>query len=78
MAVTTNAVATKTVSGRREVSYPDLEALVADAERLAGMPVKTLGNWSYAQILKHLSISMNQSIDGADFRAPMPVRVIEK
>ena len=60
-------VNTKTVTGRRELRYDNYDELLADAERLAGKEVRTLGNWSYGQILRHLARSIDAMIDGAPF-----------
>lgn len=67
-------VATKKVEGRRVVSYGSLQDLLADAEKLASAEVRTLGNWSFGQILKHIAMTLNSSIDGAGFMLPAPVR----
>lgn len=70
------AVDTKTVKGRREVSYESFDALLADAERMASVDVNTIGNWSLGQILRHLAKAINTTIDGVDFRAPWPLRFL--
>lgn len=72
------AVDTKTVKNRRQVSYRSYNDILADAETLAARDVKTLGNWSYAQILEHLAAGMDASIDGVPFSAPLPMRIIGK
>ena len=51
---------TKAVTGRREVHYDTFDDALADAERLAAGDVRTLGNWSYGQILKHLAMAVGQ------------------
>ena len=71
-----SGVNTKQVTGRRTVSYATYDDLLADAERLAGGEVRTLGNWSYGQILKHLAVAINWTIDGAQFTAPWPMRFV--
>ncbi len=70
------SVNTKTVSGRRSVRYDSYDDVVADAERLAAGSVKTVGNWTFAQILEHLAISFNSSIDGIPFKVPLPMRIM--
>ena len=35
-----------------------------------------MGKWSLGQILEHLAISNEKSIDGFGFQAPLPVRMI--
>ena len=71
---TAEMVNTKTVAGRREVRYNNYDEQLADAERLAGMEVRTLGNWSYGQILRHLARSIDAMIDGAPFSFPAPLQ----
>ena len=72
----TSAINTKQVSGRRSVSYASYDDLLADAEQLARGEVRTLGNWNYGQILKHLAVALDWTIDGAQFTAPWPMRFI--
>jgi hypothetical protein len=57
------AVDVRSVTNRRAVHYESLHDLLADAERLAGGPVRTLGNKGFGQILRHLALAMNGSID---------------
>ena len=64
------------VTGRRELRYDTYDDLLADAERMASQEVKTLGNWSYPQVLDHLAKSLNKMIDGPGFMLPMPMRFI--
>lgn len=68
-------VNTRKVVGRREVRFESYHDLLNDAERLAAGDAHLLGNWSLGQIFAHLSRTMEMSIDGASFRAPLPVRV---
>lgn len=70
------AVKTSRVQGRRQVKYASYADLLADAEHLAKSKVKTLGNWSFGQILKHVAQSTDSSIDGSGFVLPAPVRWI--
>lgn len=67
-------VKTSKVQGRRQVQYASYADLLADAEHLAGCKVKTLGNWSLGQILKHVAQATDSSIDGSGFVLPAPVR----
>ena len=69
-------VDTKTVAGRREVHYDSLDDLVRDAEWAAGDNVATVGNWSVGQILRHLALTMNFSIDGFPFGWPAPLKFL--
>ncbi|MGI9429285.1 MAG: DUF1569 domain-containing protein [Bythopirellula sp.] len=68
-------VDTKTVT-RREISYANLDEVVADAERLVAAGATTSGNWSLGQILEHVATVMDKSIDGFDVWPPLPVRLV--
>lgn len=65
---------TKKVEGRRSVRYESLDELLADARRLSGSGVRTLGNWSPGQVYEHLARSFDGSIDGVGFSIPAPAR----
>lgn len=67
-------VNTSAVSGRRTLSFATLDEFLRDAEALAAGEHKTLGNWTYGQILGHLAYAMHNSIDGFPFQAPWLVR----
>ncbi|MEK6249233.1 MAG: DUF1569 domain-containing protein [Planctomycetales bacterium] len=67
---------TKKATGRRTVRYESYDELLADAQRLAGTKVHTVGNWSYGQILDHLSKACHGMIDGMDFKIPAPARLM--
>ena len=69
-------VVTKKVEGRRTVCYESLDDLLKDAEEMSQSDVQLLGNWSLGQILKHLAMSLDASIDGMDFKLPAPVRFV--
>ncbi len=71
---TAETVNTKHVTGRREVHYNSYDEQLADAERLAGMKVRTLGNWSFGQIMRHIALSIDCMIDGAPFGFPAPIQ----
>jgi hypothetical protein len=66
------AVDVKSVSDRRKVHYDSLRDLVADVERLAAGHVRTIGNRSFGQILGHLTLVMNNSIDGKSSALGIP------
>jgi hypothetical protein len=70
------AVDTKKVPNRRKLHFATLEDIVADVDHLNQGPVKALGNWSGGQILKHLAVVMNTSIDGSPLRMAWPWRVM--
>lgn len=63
-------IETRQVAGRRAVRYRDLAEFRDEAEQLAATEVRTLGNWSYAQILEHLAKTANSAFDGFGFQAP--------
>jgi len=61
----TTPVKTGKVTGRRQLHFNSIEDIVADVEQLAKWKeIRSLGNWSPGQILKHLTIVMNGSVDG--------------
>ena len=68
-------MSTMTSPTRREVHYDSLNDFRADAERLARTTVRTVGNWTYPQILDHLAKSITASFDGYGFKAPWWARV---
>jgi len=71
------AIDTKKVTGRRELHFSSLQDIAADVDHLAGnKEIRPLGNWSAGQILKHLAITMNNSIDGAPPVLPGIVRIV--
>ena len=72
------AVATKSVTGRRQLQFNNLEEILADVEQLNQGSIKTLGNWSSGQVIKHLTIVMTASLDGFHHTAPWFVRLIGK
>ncbi|MCA9038847.1 MAG: DUF1569 domain-containing protein [Planctomycetaceae bacterium] len=67
-------VNTKKVAGRREVRYTSYADMMNDVEQMAVGEVRTLGNWSYGQILQHLATSLDSSIEGTGFMLPAPMR----
>jgi len=70
-------VDTKTVPGRRELTFSSLGEVVADAETLVASPsTKMLGNWPLSQLLTHLATAINGSIDGYSAKAPWLIRLV--
>lgn len=57
-------VNTKAVTTRRKLRFETLDEIVTEAERLAKMPIRLLGNWSYGQILEHLASGIDAYYDG--------------
>jgi hypothetical protein len=68
----------RSIAARRPVHLRTIADLAAEIERVAEAAaanrVRTLGNWSEAQILWHLGRLMEFSFDGFPFRYPWPVR----
>ncbi|MFN5052141.1 MAG: DUF1569 domain-containing protein [Planctomyces sp.] len=65
------------VQGRRELTFHSLQQVLDDVEQLAASPAtRTLGNWSLAQLLNHLALTMNGSIDGFSVQAPWFIRLL--
>src|SRR5690349_4534042 len=71
-------VNTSKVTGRRSVRYESFDEVLADAERLATVPVQTLGNWSQGQIYNHLAMAIDTMIDGPAFMFSAPVRWVAR
>ncbi len=65
---------TRQVTGRRTLRYESYEEALADVEKLAAGEVRTLGNWSFGQILRHLAVAVDTMIDGGPFNMPAPVK----
>jgi len=72
------AVESAKATDRRSVQYQDLQDLLQDVEQLARGEPRTLGNKTFPQILKHLSIVMNGSMDGMAMRVPWYFKMIGK
>src|SRR5688572_24347585 len=68
------AVDTTKVQGRRTLRFATLEEMLADAERLAAGPSRTLGNWSLGQILDHLAVWLEFPLDGFPITVPWYIR----
>ncbi len=71
------AVNSRTVQGRRDVTFQTLDDIVADAEKLvASSKTRTIGNWPLEKLIKHLSQTIHNSIDGFQSKAPLWIRLI--
>ena len=57
-------VNTKKVTSRRKLRFETLDEIVVEAERLAKMPIRLLGNWSYGQILEHMATAIDHYYTG--------------
>jgi hypothetical protein len=70
-------VDTRTVQGRRALSFRSLDDVLADAQTLVASPhTRTLGNWPLSQLLTHLAFALNRSVDGISARVPFFVRLL--
>ncbi len=70
-------VNTKTLQGRRDLSFQTMDDIVADAEKLvASSTARTIGNWPLDKLIMHLSKTVHNSIDGFESRAPLMIRLI--
>lgn len=61
---------------RRAIQYASLSELLADAEAAVARNATTTGNWTLGQILDHIAIAMDSTIDGFGFTAPWPIRIV--
>lgn len=68
----------KIATRRMDLRYPDLGAACTDIARLREGGYELVGTWSLAQILDHLNLSMQMTIDGADFTFPSLMRPVMK
>lgn len=59
---------------RRTLHFNSIAEIRAEIDRLADTEVVTVGNWSFAQILDHLTNSMTACFDGFNFQAPWIIR----
>ncbi|MFO0968719.1 MAG: DUF1569 domain-containing protein [Gemmataceae bacterium] len=59
-----STIKTQQVTGRRTLDFKCIDDIRADVEQLAKAEPRALGNWSAGQVLMHLAIVMNNSIDG--------------
>ena len=61
---------------RRELDLPNLDAVLQDVHRLHVQGCHKAGQWDLAQACTHMSIPINQSIDGYTFQVPWPLRLL--
>jgi hypothetical protein len=69
-------MSTATPTARRTVHYSSFDELLADAERMSAGHCRTVGRWTYPQILKHLALTADAMFDGFGFKAPWFARVL--
>lgn len=58
------------VAERRDLSFQNLDEVLADVDRLASGEVRTTGNHTFSQILNHLAIS--QDVSAGRVQPPPP------
>ena len=68
-------VDTAKVEGRRTLHFNTLDDILADVERLAQGKVRALGNWLPGEALKHLTVPMFWSLDGAPIKGAWYIRM---
>jgi hypothetical protein len=61
---------------RRPVQYASFDEVLADAERLVVAQAATTGNWSLDQILGHVAVAMEKSVDGMPTGLPWYLRLL--
>ena len=61
-------------SQRSKIEYSTLNEFRQDAERIAQLDYRTVGKWSFGQIMLHLAMAIEGSIDGFPFRGPWYIR----
>jgi hypothetical protein len=69
-------VNTAKILNRRKLHFNTVQDILDDVERLDPATTKTLGNWSGGQILTHLAIVIDGSIDGAPMRFNWLMRML--
>lgn len=51
-------------SPRRTLHFDDLSQVLADAQTMSRRPHQSVGNWTLAQVCKHLADTIHGSVDG--------------
>jgi len=70
-------ITTAKTTGRRSLQFTCLDDIRADVEKLAQCKqINHLGNWTPGQVLKHLAMTMDNSIDGFPFQMPGILRFV--
>jgi hypothetical protein len=72
-----SVVDTKRVTDRRELSFSTMDDLLADVEGLGAEPMAA-GNWTPGQVVEHVTILIESSLDGFTFKAPLPLRIFAR
>ncbi|MEM8737543.1 MAG: DUF1569 domain-containing protein [Planctomycetota bacterium] len=60
---------------RRVLHFSDLEEILADAEQVTAGPHVTTGNWTAAQIIRHVAMGFEMANHGIDLPIPLPIRL---
>lgn len=76
--VTTTLKDTSKVLNRRSVHYNTLDDLLKDVNTVFSGNFETVGNWTAGQILSHLATGLEVAVQGADFRAPLWLRLFAR
>ena len=63
---------------RRQLDLPDLDAAVAEAQRLHQSGYDKAGQWDLAQVCKHVALPVNECIDGPTFKPSAFVKLMVK
>lgn len=71
-------VNTKNVVNRRALHFKTVDDILRDAEEITSGEVRHLGNWTPGKIFKHIAITMDNSVDGVDFKAPLLIRIVAR
>ena len=61
---------------RRPLDFQTLAEVQADVSWLVEAGYDRLGDWSLAQVCDHLTLFMRQSLEGFEFRLPLPLQWI--
>ena len=69
-------IATKQVHDRRPLRFESLEDILDDATAMATARWRPLGNWSLGQACYHIAKTIDMSIDGIDYKAPLIYRIV--
>lgn len=69
---------TNVARNRRTLRFESFDDVLNDAERLVMANAGTVGKWTLGQILEHLAITMEKSIDGFQSRAAWPIRLLAR
>ena len=61
---------------RRELDLKDLDAVLAEVDRLHKGGYRKSGQWKLAQICRHCAAPMAECIDGFQFKPPLLLRLL--